>query len=87
MDSLFEQEQVVAAIDELKLQMLKLVMMHDTNLSAIEKSLVKSCLSKDKQKNVFKRFIYDNLLKPISDTQKKIKADLGNNEVKKVHFW
>ena len=33
MDSVYEQEQVLAAIDELKLQMLKLLAMHQASLS------------------------------------------------------
>ena len=33
MDTVYEQEQVLAAIDELKLQMLKLLMMHQASLS------------------------------------------------------
>lgn len=36
LDSVFEQEQVLAAIDELKLQMLKLVALHVSTLSLHE---------------------------------------------------
>ena len=46
MDSVFEQEQVLSAIDELKLEMLKLLMMEAT-LSIHEKNLVRESLPGD----------------------------------------
>lgn len=46
MDSLFEQEQVLSAIDEVKLEMLKLLMM-EPGLSLHEKTLIQDALPKD----------------------------------------
>ena len=40
MDSVYEQEQLVAGIDELKLQLLKTLIVAEASLSDLEKSLV-----------------------------------------------
>ena len=44
MDLMYEQEQVLAAIDELKLEALKLLMLHESTLSLNEKNLVATSL-------------------------------------------
>ena len=55
MDKVYEQEQVLASIDEIKLQMLKLVMVHDTSLDKLEKQIVKGCLPSNAKS--FRHFI------------------------------
>ena len=66
--------------------MLKLVMMHDTNLNHLEKSLVRSCLPQRQKKTMFGKFITENLIWPISKTQQKIKNQIGK-ETNEVRFW
>ena len=44
MDLMYEQEQVLAAIDELKLEALKLLMLHESTPSLNEKNLVAASL-------------------------------------------
>ena len=78
MDSIYEQEQVLAGIDEIKLQMLKLVMMYETSLDPLEKQIVRSSLPSKSMK--FSKFIKENLVKPINETQDKIKQQLANSE-------
>ena len=51
------------AIDTLKLEMLKLVMMHDTTLSPIDKHIVSNSLPEG---ITLRNFITDRLIKPIN---------------------
>ena len=87
MDSVFEQEQVIAGIDEIKLQMLKLVMIHDASLDPLEKQIVKTCLP-DKHTS-FSEFIKENLVEPINETQDEIRQQLKSTEhdSSKLRFW
>lgn len=78
MDSIYEQEQVLAGIDEIKLQMLKLVMMYETSLDPLEKQIVRNSLPSKSMK--FSKFIKENLVKPINETQDKIKHQLANSK-------
>ena len=62
MDSLFEQEQVLSAIDELKLEMLKLLMM-EGSLSLHEKNLIQDSLPEGIKS--FERLITNGLVEKI----------------------
>jgi len=67
MDSVYEQEQVLSAIDELKLEMLKLLMM-EAGLSMHEKNLVQDSLPEGI--NSFEKLITNGLVDKILKSQK-----------------
>lgn len=80
LNQVFEQEQVAAGIDELKLQLLKLVLMYQNALEPLEKTLVEGCVP-DGQKS-FNSFIAEDLVKQLNATKKAIAR-----KEKPPRFW
>mmetsp|Transcript_18532 Transcript_18532/g.24891 ORF Transcript_18532/g.24891 Transcript_18532/m.24891 type:complete len:85 (-) Transcript_18532:2302-2556(-) len=70
LDSVYEQEQVLASIDELKLQLLKLLSMHVQSLSIHEKNLVSMSLPAGF--STFDQLVTDGLVKPMSEVQARV---------------
>ena len=63
----------MAAIDELKVEALKLVMTYESTLTENEKNLIGLSLKRFSRKS-FEDFIRDDLVDPISKTQDKIRV-------------
>ena len=85
LDSVYEHEQVLANIDELKLQLLKLLSMHVQTLSVREKELVQGSLPGGFDS--FDQLVTEGLVKPMSNVQANIAKEQGLESSKKPAFW
>lgn len=83
MDSMYEQEQLVAGIDELKLHMLKTLIIAEASLSDQEKTFVEQSLPEGFES--LEKLIKDGLVEPLNNAQKKIAEQITSE--KQPRFW